>query len=130
MQIAFQIFDSSTTVIETQSSWLLQTNGTYCIEFGDVRLFEYSSDYREKVLINPRKGQIFNCVNNYVGELFLALARVLPYALEAVPWDLTRYLGAFEFERLEQKREQWYLQKNLTCGNENPIWDTYGDFGS
>lgn len=132
MHIQFEIILRGVTHAEriseiTKSSWIFSTFGSYFISVANQKLFQYSDPYRNANLKNSSELLGTGCVNDYVGKLYLAFVRAIPYAMEVVPADLTHYMSSINDAQWETKCKSWYEDAELHLEPDDPQWEVYGD---
>ena len=132
MHFDFQLTSQCTSHEEflreiVETSWIFSTFGSYSISAGGQKLFQYQAWFRD-LLVKENPGQHnSDCALGYVGKLYLDFIRVLPYAIEEVPSDLTHFLSCENNERWETTSTQWYDDAERRLEPDDPRWDIYED---
>jgi Family of unknown function (DUF5984) len=132
MYIDFKVIDKYGSNAErvremVSSSWISATYGSYSVSVGDQKLFEYSDSYRRFVLKQFPDQVNSKCVIDYIGKFYLSIFRVLPYAMEVIPSDLTHYLYCSNDSQWESARQEWYDEAERRLEPDDPKWELYED---
>jgi len=107
--------------------WFGLTDGTYSIEAGQSRLFQYTPQFLEYLATDPARG---DCVDYYVIRLYEDLLQLLPDILQSIPIEAHLLISDVEKQRAWVERMRHIFEAAETpelenLHNEASMWFHY-----